>query len=132
MYPLFNIVKSVVILGKKMLHEVKRIMSKMRIILLVALILSTLTSIISEAHAQGNVGLAEVNPIIVLSGALAFGMAAIAAGIGLAYVGAAAMAAIAENPKMRTSAFIFLGMVESIVIYGMVMLFIILGAAGIR
>ena len=58
---------------------------------------------------------------------LAFGLAALGAGIGLGYVGAAGLAAISDNPKMQSRVFIFIGMVESIAIYGIVMMFIILG-----
>jgi V/A-type H+-transporting ATPase subunit K len=42
-------------------------------------------------------------------------------------VGAAGLAAISDNPKMQSRVFIFVGMVESIAIYGIVMMFIILG-----
>ncbi|MFQ5940459.1 MAG: ATP synthase subunit C [Nitrososphaerales archaeon] len=58
---------------------------------------------------------------------LAFGLAALGAGVGLGYVGAAGLAAISDNPKMQSKVFIFIGMVESIAIYGIVMMFIILG-----
>ncbi|MEM2760300.1 MAG: ATP synthase subunit C [Nitrososphaerales archaeon] len=58
---------------------------------------------------------------------LAFGLAALGAGVGLGYVGAAGLAAISDNPKMQSRVFIFIGMVESIAIYGIVMMFIILG-----
>ena len=37
------------------------------------------------------------------------------------------IAAISDNPKMQSRVFIFVGMVESIAIYGIVMMFIILG-----
>ena len=36
-------------------------------------------------------------------------------------------AAISDNPKMQSRVFIFVGMVESIAIYGIVMMFILLG-----
>ncbi len=62
-----------------------------------------------------------------LAAGLAFGLAGLGAGIGLGFVGAAGLAAISENPKMQSSVFIFVGMVESIAIYGIVMMFIILG-----
>ena len=51
----------------------------------------------------------------------------IGAGIGLGFVGAAGLAAISDNPKMQSRVFIIVGMVESIAIYGIVMMFIILG-----
>ena len=58
---------------------------------------------------------------------MAFGLAALGAGIGLGFVGAAGLAAISDNPKMQSRVFIIVGMVESIAIYGIVMIFIILG-----
>ena len=58
---------------------------------------------------------------------LAFGLAAGGAGVGLGQVGAAGLAVISENPASQSKVFIFIGMVESIAIYGIVMMFIILG-----
>ena len=62
-----------------------------------------------------------------LGAGLAFGIAAGGAGIGLGQVGAAGLALISENPALQSKVFIFVGMVESIAIYGIVMMFIILG-----
>lgn len=58
---------------------------------------------------------------------IAFGVAAGGAGLGLGYVGSAGLAVISENPALQSKVFIFIGMVESIAIYGIVMMFIILG-----
>ncbi len=58
---------------------------------------------------------------------IAFGVAAGGAGVGLGYVGSAGLAVISENPALQSKVFIFIGMVESIAIYGIVMMFIILG-----
>ena len=55
------------------------------------------------------------------------GLAAMGAGIGLGYVGSAGLAVITENPALQSKVFIFIGLVESIAIYGIVMMFIILG-----
>jgi len=62
-----------------------------------------------------------------LGAGIAFGIAAGGAGIGLGMVGAAGLAVISENPALQSKVFIFVGMVESIAIYGIVMMFIILG-----
>ena len=51
----------------------------------------------------------------------------VGAGVGLGQVGAAGLAVISENPALQSKVFIFVGMVESIAIYGIVMMFIILG-----
>jgi len=86
----------------------------------------TLTGLMGteQAFAQGE-GSAGSSKL--LGAGLAFGLAAAGAGIGLGFVGAAGLAAISDNPKMQSRVFIFVGMVESIAIYGIVMMFIILG-----
>jgi V/A-type H+-transporting ATPase subunit K len=78
------------------------------------------------AHAQKTVTVANESSKLIGAG-LAFGLAGAGAGIGLGFVGAAGLAAISDNPKMQSRVFIFVGMVESIAIYGIVMMFIILG-----
>lgn len=80
------------------------------------------------AYAQGKSSPSGSEAGSKLIGAgLAFGLAGAGAGIGLGFVGAAGLAAISDNPKMQSRVFIFVGMVESIAIYGIVMMFIILG-----
>ena len=82
---------------------------------------------IGQAFAQGADQAASSGGSKLLGAGLAFGLAAAGAGIGLGFVGAAGLAAISDNPKMQSRVFIFVGMVESIAIYGIVMMFIILG-----
>jgi V/A-type H+-transporting ATPase subunit K len=72
-------------------------------------------------------GASDGSSMKLLGAGLAFGIAAGGAGIGLGQVGAAGLAVISENPALQSKVFIFVGMVESIVIYGIVMMFIILG-----
>jgi V/A-type H+-transporting ATPase subunit K len=74
------------------------------------------------AQAETDAGSAKF-----IGAGMAFGLAAAGSGIGLGFVGAAGLAAISDNPKMQSRVFIFVGMVESIAIYGIVMMFIILG-----
>ena len=82
----------------------------------------------SPVYAQTTSGASDGGGSAKLIGAgLAFGLAGAGAGIGLGFVGAAGLAAISDNPKMQSRVFIFVGMVESIAIYGIVMMFIILG-----
>ena len=81
-----------------------------------------------EAYAQSGAKATSDGGSSKLIGAgMAFGLAAAGSGIGLGFVGAAGLAAISDNPKMQSRVFIFVGMVESIAIYGIVMMFIILG-----
>ena len=75
----------------------------------------------------GGAAATESSAFKFIAAGIAFGLAALGAGFGLGFVGAAGLAAISENPKMQSSVFIIVGMVESIAIYGIVMMFIILG-----
>jgi len=97
-------------------------------------VLAVLTSIASaslvgqQAYAQtDSAPAADVGSSKLIGAGMAFGLAALGAGIGLGFVGAAGLAAISDNPKMQSRVFIIVGMVESIAIYGIVMMFIILG-----
>jgi V/A-type H+-transporting ATPase subunit K len=98
--------------------------------LLVVLISVGLAGLEGQAFAQessdtgGGLGSSKL-----IGAGMAFGLAALGAGIGLGFVGAAGLAAISDNPKMQSRVFIIVGMVESIAIYGIVMMFIILGQA---
>jgi V/A-type H+-transporting ATPase subunit K len=81
----------------------------------------------SSAYAQAPSTGSDAGGTRFLAAGLAFGLAGLGAGVGLGFVGAAGLAAISDNPKMQSRVFIFVGMVESIAIYGIVMMFIILG-----
>ena len=78
------------------------------------------------AYAQEDGGGSD-NGAKLIGAGIAFGVAAGGAGVGLGYVGSAGLAVISENPALQSKVFIFIGMVESIAIYGIVMMFIILG-----
>jgi V/A-type H+-transporting ATPase subunit K len=93
--------------------------------LLATLVISAL-GFTGTAYAQES-GAADGAGMKLLGAGLAFGLAAAGAGIGLGQVGAAGLAVISENPALQSKVFIFIGMVESIAIYGIVMMFIILG-----
>jgi V/A-type H+/Na+-transporting ATPase subunit K len=79
------------------------------------------------AFAQGDSSAGSSNGSKLIGAGIAFGVAAGGAGVGLGYVGSAGLAVISENPALQSKVFIFIGMVESIAIYGIVMMFIILG-----
>ena len=93
--------------------------------ILAAVAIASIALAPQDAYAQEDV--AESSAFKFLAAGIAFGLAALGAGFGLGFVGAAGLAAISENPKMQSSVFIIVGMVESIAIYGIVMMFIILG-----
>ncbi len=98
---------------------------KRTMFLVAALATLSLASFAGSAYAQGSSD--EAAGFKYLGAGLAFGIAAFGAGIGLGQVGAAGLAVISENPALQSKVFIFVGMVESIAIYGIVMMFIILG-----
>jgi len=91
-----------------------------------AISISGLTGVAFAAEGE-NTTQSSGNDLKLLSAAIAFAFAAFGAGIGLGQVGAAGLAVISENPGLQSKVFIFVGMVESIAIYGIVMMFIILG-----
>ncbi len=97
------------------------------LLLLAASVISVLgsTGLAYAAEEDGAAGSSD--SLKILGAGLAFGLAAFGAGIGLGQVGAAGLAVISENPALQSKVFIFVGMVESIAIYGIVMMFIILG-----
>ena len=95
------------------------------LLLLAAAVISISGSTGIAYAAEGDA--ASSDSLKILGAGLAFGLAAFGAGIGLGQVGAAGLAVISENPALQSKVFIFVGMVESIAIYGIVMMFIILG-----
>jgi len=97
------------------------------LLLLIATFAFVATGITDVAYAQGEGtgGMSDGSKLI--GAGIAFGVAAGGAGVGLGQVGAAGLAVISENPALQSKVFIFVGMVESIAIYGIVMMFIILG-----
>lgn len=62
-----------------------------------------------------------------LSAAISTGVSAVAAGIAVAYVGAAAVGAMSEKPEIAGRALIFVGLAEGIAIYGLIIAIMILG-----
>ncbi|MEI8012106.1 MAG: ATP synthase subunit C [Candidatus Omnitrophota bacterium] len=67
------------------------------------------------------------NNLAFLSAALAVGMGSVAAGIAVAYVGAASIGAISEKPELVGKVLIFVGLAEGIAIYGLIIAIMILG-----
>jgi V/A-type H+-transporting ATPase subunit K len=59
--------------------------------------------------------------------ALSTGLACIVAGIGVAFVGAAALGVVSEKPALFGTTLIYIGLAEGIAIYGLVISLFILG-----
>ncbi len=97
--------------------------------LLAAAFFTTLMSAISTPVIAVTPGAAS-NGQQFLAAGLAFGLAALGAGIGVGTSGSAAIAAVTEKAEVRTTALIFVVLAEAIAIYGFAIAFIILGQSG--
>lgn len=82
----------------------------------------------SPAFAQSTTPTSNGNKF--LAAAIAFGLAALGAGLGVGTSGSAAIAAVTEKAEVRTTALIFVVLAEAIAIYGFAIAFIILGQPG--
>ena len=97
------------------------------IVLIVSIALITTNYVSKEADAQeAAAGGTEAGMKFVGAG-LAFGLAALGAGVGIGGVGAAGLAVISERPDLRSQALVFTALGEAVAIYGIVMAIIILG-----
>ena len=65
-----------------------------------------------------------------LAAGLAFGLAALGAGVGVGTSGSAAIAAVTEMAEVRTTALIFVVLAEAIAFYGFAIAILILGQTG--
>ncbi len=65
-----------------------------------------------------------------MAAALATGLSALAAGIAVGGVGAAAIGAIAEKPELFGRTLVFVGLAEGIAIYGLIISIMILNRLG--
>ena len=110
-----------------MVTRIQKLKMRPLSIFLLAIIAVSFTGLTGVAHAQEDASSGSSDGSKLIGAGLAFGLAAMGAGIGLGYVGSAGLAVITENPALQSKVFIFIGMVESIAIYGIVMMFIILG-----
>jgi len=89
-------------------------------ILIGVLIVSTTLNLV---NAQG---LSTGEGLKLVAAGLAFGLAALGAGLAIAYSGAASIAVVAEKPGMRAWSFIILGLSEALAIYGLVIAFLLI------
>jgi len=95
-------------------------MKPIMLLFLTTMIIS-ISGLMAVAYAQDEVTGGTDSGAKLIGAGIAFGVAAGGAGVGLG------LAVISENPALQSKVFIFIGMVESIAIYGIVMMFIILG-----
>ncbi len=112
----------------------RRAGSSVLIMLLLMLIISLVS--VTDLFAQDATELettpmtperAEVSKFGLIAAAIAFGFGAIGAGIAIAHVGSAAMAAIGEKPEIASQALIFIALAEGLVVFGFITALMILG-----
>jgi V/A-type H+-transporting ATPase subunit K len=72
-------------------------------------------------------GVSQNQGLAFLAAAAATGFGCIGAGIAVAYVGAAAVAAVGEKPEVAGRTLIFVGLAEGVAIYGLIIAIMILG-----
>jgi len=105
---------------------------KLQGLVLIMLVILAGFSVFSLAWAQ----YVETAPKIVdpgvvkfafMAAAIATGLSALAGGIAVAFVGAAAVGAISEKPELAGKTLIFVGLAEGIAIYGLIIAIMILG-----
>ena len=101
---------------------------------LMATLLYVGTLWLPPAALAAEAGGAPLDPEIVgwgyLAAALATGLSALAAGIAVGGVGAAAVGAIAEKPELFGRTLVFVGLAEGIAIYGLIISIMILNRLG--
>ena len=94
--------------------------SKYAYLLISAILISLAT------HAVSAQGLTTGEGLKLVAAGIAFGLAAIGAGLAIGYSGAASIAVVAEKPGMRAWSFIILGLSEALAIYGLVIAFLLI------
>ncbi len=104
-------------------------MRKFFLIFLAAAFLALAFSALPAPAAAQTTG-APSNGNKFIAAGIAFGLAALGAGIGVGTSGSAAIAAVTEKAEIRTTALIFVVLAEAIAIYGFAIAFVILGQSG--
>lgn len=107
-------------------------MRKIFLALLAAATLMAMAAVLSAPVAAQTTATTTVpsNGNKFIAAGVAFGLAALGAGIGVGTSGSAAIAAVTEKAEVRTTALIFVVLAEAIAIYGFAIAFIILGQSG--
>jgi len=111
-------------------HGFRRLLYLNGVILLASLgvLGAVLFGVVEPAQAADAAGAS--NPGMALLGAgIAVAGSTIGAGIGVAYTGSAALAAIAEKPESFGRAMVFVGLAEGVAIYGLVVAILLIGKA---
>ena len=84
---------------------------------------------VANAAAATSAAASGTNTGALLGAGIAVAGSTIGAGIAVAYTGAAALAAISEQPAMLGRAMVFVGLAEGIAIYGLIIGILLIGKA---
>jgi V/A-type H+/Na+-transporting ATPase subunit K len=103
-----------------------KLLSFSAIAIITAVTLLVVEHLTNDAYGQEAAASASGSMKFIGAG-VAFGLAALGAGIAIGGVGAAGLAAITERPELRSQALVFTALGEAIAIYGIVVAIIILG-----
>ena len=79
--------------------------------------------------AQAGQAASAPSPIKYIAAAFSVGIACLGGGIAVGQIGAAAMAAMSENPELSGKALPFLGLAEGICLWGFIVALMIISAA---
>ncbi len=110
---------------KSKMKKILRINLFMFIPLLIAALIS-LTPKIAFAMSNG-IDPSDSTGLSFIAAALSTGLATIGAGYAVGAVGASALGAVSENPKILGKTLIFVGLAEGIAIYGLIVSILIIG-----
>ena len=83
---------------------------------------------VPAAFAQAATGAAAPSTIKYIAAAIAVGLATIGGGIAVGQIGAAAMAAMSENPELSGRALPYVGLGEGICLWGFIVALMILSS----
>jgi V/A-type H+-transporting ATPase subunit K len=95
-------------------------------ILVIFVLLSALAVPVAFAQADAGAAEAAANTARYLAAAAAVGLACIGGGLAVGQIGAAAMAAMSENPELSGKALPYVGLAEGICLWGFIVALMIL------
>ncbi len=101
---------------------------KKRFVLAAALLVAAAAPAVFAQAAEGAPAPTQIFKF--LGAALAVGFATLGGGIAVGQIGAAAMAAMSENPDLSGKALPFVGLAEGICLWGFIVALMILSSAG--
>ena len=105
-----------------------RVLARVMLACIAAVIVFSLGGVaLAQEAGAANVVDPGVTKFAFLAAGIATGLSALAGGIAVAYVGAAAVGAISEKPEVAGRTLIFVGLAEGIAIYGLIIAIMILG-----